>query len=184
MDAAPGLMPASKTLQAILFGSIFGVLLQKGGVAKYNVLEDQLLLRDFTVVKVMASAILVAMIGIFALHKFAGTKMHVKPTKIGANILGGLIFGAGFAFAGYCPGTSAAALGQGELLAVITMCGLVAGSYAYAEASKFLKRTIEGWGDLGKLELPSVAGVSAGAFVAVFAVFLIGALFALDRIQR
>ena len=110
--------------------------------------------------------------------------MHVKPTKIGANILGGLIFGAGFAFAGYCPGTGAAALGQGDLLALIALSGLVAGSCVYAEASLFLKRTVEGWGNLGKLELPSVAGVSTGAFVAVFSVFLSGALFVLDRIQR
>lgn len=71
-----------------------------------------------------------------------------------------------------------------ELLALITISGLVAGSYVYAEASLFLKRTVEGWGDLGKLELPVVAGVSTGAFVAVFSVFLSGALFVLDRIQR
>ena len=100
---------ASKILQATLFGLMFGFLLQKGGVAKYHVLEGQLLLQDFTVAKVMLSAILVGMVGIYFLHKIAYTKMHIQPTKIGANILGGLIFGVGFALAGYCPGTGAAA---------------------------------------------------------------------------
>ena len=79
---------------------MFGFLLQKGGVAKYNVLEGQLLLRDFTVVKVMLTAILVGMVGIYFLQEKAGTKLHIKPTQLAANVLGGLIFGVGFSMAG------------------------------------------------------------------------------------
>jgi uncharacterized protein len=100
-------------LQAVLFGLAFGFLLQKGGVAKYQVLEGQLLLTDFTVMKVMLSAIFVAMIGLHVLRRFKKVEFHLKPTRIASNVNGGLIFGAGFAFAGYCPGTGAAGLGQG-----------------------------------------------------------------------
>jgi hypothetical protein len=168
-------------LEAIIFGSIFGFLLQKGGVGKYHVLEGQLLLQDFTVAKIMLSAILVGMVGLYFLHNLAQTKMHILPTKIGSNIIGGLIFGVGFALAGYCPGTGAVALGQGALPAVIFITGLVVGSYLYAEASQFLRRTVETWGDKGKITLASALGVKTGAFVAFFAVLLGGALFMLSK---
>lgn len=173
----------NKLLQAVIFGALFGFLLQKGGVANYHVLEGQLLLKDFTVIKVMLSAILVGMIGIYYLHRTGRTKLQLKPTKLGANILGSLIFGVGFALAGYCPGTGAAALGQGELPALIAMLGLVAGSYGYAELSQALKRTIETWGDLGRLTLPSAVGMNTGAFVALFALLLGGVLLVLQTIQ-
>lgn len=182
MNTLPGSQYRNKILQATLFGVIFGFLLQKGGVSKYHVLEGQLLLQDFTVAKVMLSAIVVGMVGIYVLHTFAHIKMHIKPTKIGANILGGLIFGAGFALAGYCPGTGAAAMGQGDLPAVIFMVGLVLGSYVYAELSQFLKNTVETWGDWGKLVVPSILGIKTGAFVALFAVVLSGVLFMLYTI--
>lgn len=172
----------NKIFQAVIFGSLFGFLLQKGGVANYHVLEGQLLFQDFTVVKVMLSAILVGMVGIYVLHRNTNTKLHLKPTKLGANVLGGLIFGVGFALAGYCPGTGAAALGQGDVPAIIVMLGLVAGSYGYAELSQFMKSTVEKWGDLGRMTLPSAVGMNTGAFVALFAVLLGGVLFVLRTI--
>ena len=131
-----------RILGAILFGLAFGFLLQKGGVGKYHILMGQLLLQDFTVVKVMLTAIVVGMIGIFTLHRFAKVNLHIKPTRIGSNIIGGLIFGAGFALIGYCPGTVAAALGQGNYDALFAMAGLIAGSYLYAQFSKPLKSSI------------------------------------------
>ena len=98
----------------LVFGVIFGFLLQKGGVAKYDVLMGALFLTDFTVMKIILSAIAVGMIGIFSMHALGLVQLHVKPTRYAANIVGGLIFGVGFALLGYCPGTGAAALGQGN----------------------------------------------------------------------
>jgi hypothetical protein len=82
-----------KVLQAIVFGLIFGFLLQKGGVAKYHVLVGVLLLQDFTVIKVMASAIVVGMVGLFALNRAGKIEFKLKPTRYGPIIVGGLIFG-------------------------------------------------------------------------------------------
>lgn len=169
--------------QAIFFGLIFGFLLQKGGVAKYHVLEGQLLLTDFTVMKIMLSAIGLAMIGLYFLRKTANIKFHVRPTKVASNIVGGLIFGAGFACAGYCPGTGAAGLGQGDLPAIIFMTGLVAGSYLFAECSGFLKRTIDTWGDKGKITLHTALRINTGPSVMIFAVAVIGALLILNRMN-
>jgi uncharacterized protein len=128
-------------------GMAFGFLLQKGGVGKFNILIGQLLLQDFTVTRIMLTAIIVGMIGVFTLHHFAKVNLHVKPTRIGPNIIGGLLFGAGFALLGYCPGTAAAALGQGSWDALFGMAGLVVGSWIFAEFSASLKTTVEKWGD-------------------------------------
>ena len=178
---APAVESGRKLITAMLFGLAFGFLLQKGGVGKYHILMGQLLLQDFTVVKVMLTAIVVGMVGIFTLHRFAKVNLHIKPTRIGPNIIGGLIFGAGFALIGYCPGTVAAALGQGSYDGLFAMAGLMLGSFVYAEASKKLKATVEKWGDKGKLMLPEALHISRGVFIPVFAVFLVAVLAGLAR---
>lgn len=170
-------------IQAVVFGLAFGFLLQKGGVAKYHVLIGQLLLTDFTVMKVMLSAIFVGMIGLFILRKSGKIKFHIKPTKIASNVVGGLVFGVGFAFAGYCPGTGAAGLGQGDLPALIFMAGLVAGSYLYAESSGYLKRTLDTVGDRGKTTLHTALRINAGPSVALFGVLIITALIILKTLK-
>jgi len=121
-------------------------------------------------------------LGLYFLHINGKVKFHIKPTKTASNILGGLIFGVGFALAGYCPGTGAAALGQGDLLAIVFMLGLVGGSYIFAELSGFTKKTIDTWGDKGKLTLPAVLGVGTKKFVIVFATILSILLFFLSRV--
>lgn len=139
--------------KAAIFGIIFGFLLQKGGVAKYHVLIGQLSLEDFTVIKVMLSAIFTAMIGHKILLKKHQVKSHIKPFQPLANIGGGLIFGAGFAMAGFCPGTGAAAFGQGDFETIFYIVGMIVGSYLYAEGSDYLDRSVKSWKDKGKITL-------------------------------
>jgi len=180
-DPAPPVAAAPKLLAGVVFGLAFGFLLQKGGVGKFNILIGQLLLEDWTVAKVMLTAIVVGMVGVFALHHFAKVNLHIKPTRIGSNIIGGLLFGAGFALMGYCPGTAAAALGQGSWDALFGMAGLVAGSWIFAEFSASLKLTLEKWGDLGKVLLPDLLHIRRGVFVVIVAAVLTVGLFALER---
>ena len=178
--------PASEPFNAkqlalgLLFGLAFGFLLQKGGVAKYHVLIGVLLLEDFTVIKVMLSAIVVGMVGVFALYRLGLVKLHIKPTRYAANVLGGLVFGVGFALLSYCPGTGAAALGQGNFDALAGILGLMVGSYLYAESSGLLERTLLKWGDRGKLMLPELVGISPATFVVGFAALLVIGLVLLE----
>ncbi|WP_372898185.1 YeeE/YedE family protein [Stieleria sp.] len=137
----------------VLFGVVFGFLLQKGGVAKFHVLIGQLLLEDFTVVKVMLSAVVVGMLGIHAMHRANMVEFHIKPTRLASNVIGGLLFGCGFALSAYCPGTGAAALGQGNFDAIAMVVGMIAGSYVFAEASGWISRHLDPIGDKGKLTL-------------------------------
>lgn len=170
-----------KIAGAILFGLAFGFLLQKGGVGKYNVLIGQLLLQDHTVIKIMMSAVVVGMVGVFALHHFAKVNLHLQPTRIGAQIIGGSLFGAGFALIAYCPGTGTAALGQGSWDVIFGIAGLIAGSYLFAEMSAWLKRTVEKWGDKGKLMLPDLLHVPRLPFAYGFAALLTAFLYFLER---
>lgn len=140
--------------KAVIFGMIFGFLLQKAGVAKYHVLIGQLTLDDYTVFKVMLSAIFTAMIGHRILLKKHQVKTHIKPFQPLANIGGGFIFGAGFALAGFCPGTGAAALGQGDFETIFYIAGMLVGSYLYAESSGYLNRYVKSWMDKGEVTLP------------------------------
>ena len=172
---------ASQLLSGLLFGVIFGFLLQKAGVAKYHILLGVLLLEDFTVVKVMLTAIIVGTIGVFSLHAMSVVNLHIKPTRYAANIIGGLIFGIGFGLLGYCPGTGAAALGQGNWDAIAGVVGLMMGSYLFAEVSRWLGRTVMKQGDRGKLMLPELVHTNRPAFLLIWLPVLIAVLFALDR---
>ena len=165
-----------------IFGIVFGFLLQKGGVAKYEVLMGQFFLTDFTVIKVMLTAIVVGMVGIFSMRALGLVKLHVKPTHYAANITGGLLFGVGLGLLGYCPGTGAAALGQGNYDAIPGIVGLMVGSYVYAETSDYLSATIQGIGNRGRIMLPDLVGVRVKVFLVIFVPLLVAGLFVLQRL--
>lgn len=174
---------ARQLVLGLLFGVVFGFLLQKGGVAKYEVLMGQFLLTDFTVIKVMLTAIIVGMLGIFSLRALGLVELHVKPTHYAANIAGGLLFGVGLGLLGYCPGTGVAALGQGNYDAIAGILGLMAGSYFYAETSRYLGSTIQKIGNRGGIMLPDLLGMRLTVFLAVFVPLLVLGLFVLAQVS-
>lgn len=181
-DAADKPDSARQLVLGFTFGIVFGFLLQKGGVAKYEVLLGQFFLTDFTVMKIMLTAITVGMVGIFSMRAMGLVKLHVKPTNYASNIAGGLLFGIGMGLLGYCPGTGAAALGQGNYDAIAGIAGLMVGSYVYAETSDYLSATIQKIGNRGRIMLPDLIGVRLVVFLVVFVPLLGLSLFVLDRL--
>ena len=175
--------PGRRLLFAAACGFVFGFLLQKGGVAKHHVLVGSLLLQDFTVFKVMLSAIATGMAGVFVLRWFGLVELDVAPLRWLANVVGGLVFGVGFALAGYCPGTQAAAIGQGNFDAIVGAAGMVAGSWVYALASERLQ-SIEKVGNRGERTLADALHVRRTWFVAGAVPLLIGILLALDAVGQ
>jgi len=97
---------------ALLGGICFGFLLQRGGVTRYEVFMGQLLLTDFTVFKIMLTAVITGMVGVHLLRSLGLAQLHPKPGSLGSSVIGGLIFGVGFAIVGYCPCTVAGAVAQ------------------------------------------------------------------------
>ena len=109
----------SQLLIGFVIGIFFGFFLQKAQVTQYEAIFGQLLLIDFTVLKVMLTAIIVGMAGIYSMLAIGLVKVGIKPGSWGSSGIGGIIFGVGLAILGYCPGTSAGAAGQGSLDALV-----------------------------------------------------------------
>ncbi|NUQ73359.1 MAG: YeeE/YedE family protein [Polyangiaceae bacterium] len=156
--------PAGKLLLGLAAGVAFGGLLQKGRVAKYEVILDQLLLKDWTVLKIMGTAVAVGSIGVHALERLGLTKLSVKPMNAGGITIGAAIFGAGMAILGYCPGTCVAAVGEGRSDAAAGLFGMLAGAGAFVALYPKLKPIIES-GSLGKVTLPTLTGTSPWPWV-------------------
>ena len=106
----------SQLVLGFIFGIVFGFLLQKGGVANYEVLMGQFLLTDFTVIKIILTAIVV---GIWSASsrcmRWGLVKLHVKPTRYATNITGGLLFGVGLGLLGYLPRNRGGGVRAGSL---------------------------------------------------------------------
>ena len=141
-------------------GIVFGFLLQKGQVLRYDKQLGALLLKDFTIVKFMLSTILVAMVGIYLLHDFGLVNLKLKSTVLGANVIGGLVFGMGWGLLGYCPGTAVGALGEGRWDSIFGLAGMLFGAAIYAEVYPALKTNILAWGKFGKISLPGILGIN------------------------
>ena len=153
-------IPVSTLLWGLAFGIVFGFLLQRGGLARYDVIIGQLLLRDFTVLKVMLSAVFVGMTGIYIMKRLKWITLQPKPGSLGRNIIGGLIFGVGFALLGFCPGTVAGAAGTGSLDTIIGGIGIIIGAGMFAVAYDRLQKTILDKGNFGDITLPQLLKVN------------------------
>ncbi len=163
-------------IYGLITGILFGFLLQKGRVIRYEKQVGALRLLDMTIVKFMLSTVLVAMVGVYLLVDLGLAKLSVKETVLGGNIIGGLVFGIGWGLLGYCPGTQAGALGEGRWDALWGILGMLAGAAVFAEAYPALKETVLTWGNFGKITLPQVLGVNHWIIIPIF-VFLALALF-------
>lgn len=150
----------NELIYGLITGIIFGLLLQKGRVIRYDKQIGALLLQDMTIVKFMLTTILVAMVGVYLLVDLGMAKLSLKATVLGGNILGGLIFGLGWGILGYCPGTQMGALGEGRWDALWGIFGMLAGAALFAEFYPVLKGTVLTWGDLGKITIPQVLRVN------------------------
>lgn len=163
-------------------GIIFGFLLQRGRVLRYDKQLGALRLQDMTIIKFMLSAVLVGMVGIYLFHDLGMiSKMDIKTTSIGGNAIGGLIFGVGWALLGYCPGTQIGAIGEGRWDAIWGILGMLVGGVIYAEAYPFLKKTVLTWGDFGKITLPQAMGINHW-FIIPF--FVVGGLLFFSFLER
>lgn len=158
----------------LVVGIIFGIFLQKGGVTNYDVILSQLLLKDFTVVKIMLSAVVTGMIGIYLMKSLGLVQLNPKPGSLGTSLIGGLIFGAGFATLGYCPGTIAGAVGNGFLDALVGgLIGIVIGAALFAALYPKLNRSILNWGDFGTITLPELLKVNPWIVIVPLVVLII-----------
>jgi uncharacterized membrane protein YedE/YeeE len=162
---------------ALVIGIAFGWFLERSGMGSARKLAGQFYLRDLTVFKVMFTAIVTALLGVFWLG-WVGvldvSRIYVPETWILPQLVGGLVFGAGFAMAGLCPGTSCVAAATGRIDGLAVVLGMFAGVFGtglfFGRLADFYASTPR-----GTYTLPALFGTSYGVVVFVIvAVALLG----------
>jgi len=173
--------PRLQLLIGLLIGIIFGFLLQKGGITQYDVIIGQLLLEDFTVLKIMITAIIIGKLGVHMMTHLGIAQLHPKPGSVGSSIIGGLIFGIGFGLLGYCPGTIAGAVGQGSWDALLGgVVGIIIGMTLFAAFYPRLELTVLSIGDFGERTIPQMMKVNPWVIVIPAAILLSLVLFVIE----
>ncbi|MDP2336833.1 MAG: YeeE/YedE thiosulfate transporter family protein [Bacteroidota bacterium] len=171
------------TILILIFGFLFGAILQSARLNKYNTISGMARLEDYTVAKAILIAIGVGAIILNIEIGLGFATYHVKPLILVGISLGGLIFGAGMAILGYCPGTMAISLGEGSLDALVGIVGSIFGGVAYT----LVQPAIQGMmgPDLGKLSLQSALGDGTMFyfFLFVFGLALVGFAFWLHKLE-
>ena len=119
----------------LLFGLLFGFVLEGAGFGSPRKLVAQFQLRDFAVFKVMLTAVVVCALGLWLAQGAGWIKpgaVYVPTSFFWSIAGGGALIGAGFAIGGYCPGTAVAGLGSGRLDALVFIAGMVIGVWGFA----------------------------------------------------
>ena len=150
----------NEQLLGLVTGCLFGFLLQKGGILRFDRQVGALIFKDMTIIKFMFSAIMVGSVGLQLLAEAGTITMSHKAMNAGAVVVGGLLFGMGWALAGFCPGTAVGALGEGRWHALFVIAGMLVGAALYAEAYPTLKITVLTWKDYGRMTLPQLLKLS------------------------
>ena len=155
-------------LAGLVTGFAFGFLLQKGRVLRYEKQLGALRLLDMTIFKFMLSAIFVGMVGLYLLRDLGWIDLSVKDTILGANVVGGLLFGVGWGLFGLCPGTAVGALGEGRWHAAFGIAGMLVGAALYNALYPVVSRTVLTWGELGDITLSSALRINHWLVILVF----------------
>jgi hypothetical protein len=171
---------------AALLGVGFGFFLERAGFGSARKLTAQFYLTDLSVFKVMFTAIVTAMVGVYALAA-AGwldfSKIYLVPTYVVPQLIAGFVFGVGFIIGGYCPGTSVAGIATGRIDAGLYALGMLSGIFLYAEG---FNAFFASWAEatpMGQATLPAVFGIAPGYLVAAVVLVALGGFALAERVE-
>jgi uncharacterized membrane protein YedE/YeeE len=169
----------------LAMGILFGLALEKSRVMEPSFLIGQFQFTNFTMLKVMLTAIATGLVILAALHGFGFVQLSVKAAMVGNMVVGGLLLGSGIVFAGACPGTALAQIGAGYKDAWAVIAGGLVGAYTYGLYQKQIDASLDwsgaGLGNWGKITLVDLL---PGGFVvqaSVVVVLIVLGLIALER---
>lgn len=172
-------------LLAVPIGIGFGFFLEQAGFGSSVNLAQQFYLRDLTVFKVMFTAIVTAMLGLFWLSWIGFVDLslvRVLPTYLVPQLVGGLVFGVGFVMGGYCPGTCCVAAVTGKMDGWIHLTGMFAGILLFGELFPFL----EAWYSstpMGEITLFQVFDLSHGTTVLLIVLAAIAGFYGAEKLE-
>jgi len=171
---------------AVLIGFCFGFVLERAGFGNPRKLAAIFYLRDFTVLKVMFTAIVVCMLGLLYFSVFGWIdlgRVYLLPTYIWPQIVGGLILGVGFVMGGYCPTTSIVATVSGKLDGLIFIVGMLFGSFIFAEIFPFLESFYSA-GDMGAVRVSDVLKLNSGIVALLICLMAVGAYWFVEKVEE
>jgi len=169
--------PSSVALTAAALGIGFGFFLEKAGFGSAKTLAGQWYGYNFAVLRVMFTAIVVAMLGLFGLSALGVVDfdlVYINDTFLLPQLVGGLIFGFGFVIGQYCPGTAIVACATGKYDGMVFLGGFFIGVALFAFGFPLIEH-LYGMTSLGRVTLPDYFHISAGVVVIAVVVMAIGA---------
>lgn len=171
---------------ALLIGLGFGFVLERAGFGRADNLVSIFYGRDFRVLRVMFTAIVTAMIGLYFLDLtgvLAVSSIGILETYFLPQFVGGLLLGAGFIVGGYCPGTSIVGAASGKTDAMLFIGGLIGGSALFTVTFDSFKG-LQNATAMGRLLIHEFFRVGSGVVVFAVALFAVTSFWAVGRIER
>ncbi len=171
-------------IAALFIGFVFGFALERAGFGSSRKLAGIFYLRDMTVLKVMFSGLIVAMLGLFyavGLGFISVEQLYLMPTRFAAQIIGGFVFGIGFVLGGWCPGTAAVGVASGRLDGLVFLGGAVFGSLFFNETYGLVAPLLEGNAEVS-LVYESL-GLSSSTFAFLFTLVAVGAFWFAEMVE-
>lgn len=173
-------------LVAFVIGIGFGFFLEQAGFGSARKLTGQFYFQDMAVFRVMFTAIVTALLGLFYLG-WAGvvdlSMVYVSNTYLVPQIVGGLLLGVGFTIGGYCPGTSVVAIATGKLDALAFVGGIFLGILAIGIAWPGLESFTHAT-DFGRLTLPELLHLPLGTVVFLVVLMALGGFWGAAALER
>jgi len=133
-----------KNIRFLLVGIVFGLALTKGEAISWYRIQEMFRFESFHMFGIFMSAVLAGAIPILVMKKFGartleGEGLIIPQKKFDRGIiLGGLIFGFGWALTGACPGPLYVQIGSGYLITVVTLVSAIFGTWTFGKIQHLL----------------------------------------------
>jgi uncharacterized membrane protein YedE/YeeE len=163
-------------LYALLVGIAMGALIQRVGASSPRMILASLRLENLSIIKFMATTIAVGTVAVYLLGLWMPMHFDIKPTYVVGVLVGGLIFGTGFAVGGYCPGTCVVGIGEGRRDAFAALLGGITGALVFTLVYTLIQGTLIAPLDYGKITLASVMHAPAIVVSIALAAVLLAAV--------
>jgi uncharacterized membrane protein YedE/YeeE len=168
----------------LLTGIAFGAILQRAGASSYHMIVNMLRLKDLTIMKFLFLAIAVGSVGMYVVDAVGTAHIGIAPVYLPGIIIGGLIFGVGWALSGYCPGTVLVAMSEGKSDAAVTVLGGLAGAFTLALTWDYLRPALVDPLNYGGKSLYDAIGADPLPVAFALAAVIIAFVIYLDRVDR
>ena len=171
---------------AFVIGLGFGFCLEQAGFGSARKLVAQFYLTDMAVFKVMFTAIITAMLGLFYLSWMGVVDLslvYLTPTYLVPQVVGGLMLGVGFVIGGYCPGTSVVAMATGRIDGLVFVLGVIGGIAGFGELYPRLRDFMVAT-DMGQITLPEFFHFPHGLVVFLVVLMALGGFAGAGWVER